>query len=117
MTLALSIAATRRYEIYFHLICWPIPAMLTGMTFALGYLGDAGAPHAGDKPTSLREPVLNFTPLLPACIGPFCALGPAYAPQYLLSFHAPLLCAFFFNLVRPLFPCPARRARQNRRPQ
>lgn len=32
-----------RYEVSFHLICWPVPALLAGLTSAFGYLGDAGA--------------------------------------------------------------------------
>ena len=34
--------ALRTYELYFHLLCWPLPALLCGSVAALGYLGDSG---------------------------------------------------------------------------
>jgi hypothetical protein len=61
-----------RYELYFHLLCWPLPALLCGSVASLGYLGDSGS---------------------------WCALSVAYSKQYLICFYVPLLCAFAFNLV------------------
>lgn len=64
--------ALRGYELYFHLLCWPVPAVLAGAATRLGYLGDAGS---------------------------WCALGLAYSFQYLVCFYVPLLIAFAFNVV------------------
>ena len=64
--------ALRGYELYFHLLCWPVPAVLAGAATQLGYLGDAGS---------------------------WCALGLAYSFQYLVCFYVPLLLAFTFNVI------------------
>ena len=64
--------ALRGYELYFHLLCWPVPAILAGAATWLGYLGDAGS---------------------------WCALSLVYTFQYLVCFYLPLLIAFTFNLL------------------
>ena len=64
--------ALRKYEMYFHLLCWPVPAILAGTIASLGYLGDSGS---------------------------WCGMALAYTKQYLICFYLPLLAAFTFNLV------------------
>ena len=92
----------RRYEISFHLLCWPVPAALAGTVAFLGFLGDSGAPSRPNlsRPRRLRPaPVATHRPSIPPppAPGSWCALGPAYAHQYLLCFYLPLLCAFAYN--------------------
>ena len=64
--------ALRTYELYFHALCWPLPALLAISCAYMGQLGDASG---------------------------WCALGLSYSRQYLLCFYGPLLAAFAFNLV------------------
>lgn len=65
--------ALRKYEQYFHAICWPLPALLAGGVAFLGYLGDAGS---------------------------WCAVGMVnHSREYLICFYLPLLFAFTFNVM------------------
>lgn len=65
--------ALRKYELYFHALCWPLPAVLTSACSYFGYLGDGSSG--------------------------WCALSLGYSRQYLLCFYGPLLAAFTFNLA------------------
>ena len=65
--------ALRKYEQNFHMLCWPLPALLVGGAVFLGYLSDAGTWCAVDELSHSRE--------------------------YLLCFYLPLLIAFTFNLI------------------
>mmetsp|Transcript_26865 Transcript_26865/g.84358 ORF Transcript_26865/g.84358 Transcript_26865/m.84358 type:complete len:395 (-) Transcript_26865:193-1377(-) len=68
----------RDAELTFHALCWPLPALLAGGTYALGYVGDAGS---------------------------YCAVGPDFTPQYLLAFYLPLVGAFAFNTATYALVC------------
>jgi len=67
--------ALRKYEVYFHGLCWPVPAILTTGCFHFGYLREAGDGKG------------------------WCALGLGYSRQHLACFYGPLLAAFTFNLI------------------
>ena len=77
--------ALRRYEAYFHMLCWPVPA---GLTLAASYFGDLGD------------------------AGSWCALSLQYSEQYLICFYLPLLAAFTFNLVT--YSCVLSHSRERR---
>ena len=64
--------ALRGYELYFHLLCWPVPAALAG---TVAYLDNIS--HAGS----------------------WCGWGSEYTHQYLICFYLPLTAAFTFNVV------------------
>lgn len=68
--------ALRKYEVYFHLLCWPlafVPAALMAWWAVSGALDQ------------------DF--------GSWCAIEVTYSDQYLLCFHAPLGAALAFNLL------------------
>jgi len=70
--------ALRKYETYFHALCWPVPALSAGSVAYLGYSGSLGDPDT------------------------WCTVGmPGYllSQGYLLAFYLPLLLAFTFNIV------------------
>ncbi|EOD41770.1 hypothetical protein EMIHUDRAFT_194276 [Emiliania huxleyi CCMP1516] len=71
-------ARTLYRDLTFHALCWPLPALLAGGTYALGYVGDAGS---------------------------YCAVGPDFTPQYLLAFYLPLVGAFAFNTATYALVC------------
>ena len=64
--------ALRKYELYFHALCWPLPAVLTGVC----------------------------TSLSGGSFGSSCVFGLGNLRQYyFLCFYGPLLAAFAFNLL------------------
>ena len=68
--------ALRKYEFSFHALCWPVPAVLAGSCFYLGYLyGYSATPNA------------------------WCALQLGHSQRFLICFYGPLLAAFTFNLI------------------
>lgn len=64
--------ALRNYELYFHALCWPLPALLAGGAVYLR------APHEPHE---------------------WCSLGLAYSRAYLPCFYVPLFAAFAFNAL------------------
>ncbi|KAG8458890.1 hypothetical protein KFE25_004224 [Diacronema lutheri] len=63
--------ALRKYEVYFHALCWPLPGVLSLVCWRLKLLGDAGS---------------------------WCAIRSSHAREYLLVFYLPLVLAFGFNV-------------------
>lgn len=64
--------ALRKYELYFHALCWPLPAVLTGSCAYFGHLEESEN---------------------------WCAVGFGCSSHHLNCFYGPLLAAFTFNLV------------------
>ena len=67
--------ALRKYETYFHALCWPLAALPTG---ALVWFSRAKGMGGVES---------------------FCALSLTYSEEFLLCFHLPLLAAVSFNLL------------------
>ena len=61
--------ALRKYEPIFHLLCWPLPAVLAG---SVAVLGSAGLDASSES-------------------GTWCSLGIADSTRYLICFYVPLL--------------------------
>jgi len=67
--------ALRKYEAYFHSLCWPLAALPAGYLAALSHSEQIDG------------------------VGSWCALNLTFSRPYLLAFHGPLLVALAFVLL------------------
>lgn len=118
--------ALKMYEVYFHVICWPLAAVPAGVLawYASGSEVSAVSPWTNAPscpPVSVV--MIGLLPLtrlvqLIRCVPPdqevesWCAMELTYTKEYLTCFHCPLTAALAFNLL--IYVAVLRNSRERR---
>lgn len=98
--------ALRKYEVYFHSMCWPLPGVLSIVCWRLKLLGDAGVRECSRRPqdavlrdvNAARSHTYHRPYTSPRRAGSWCAIRSSHAREYLIAFYLPLVLAFGFNV-------------------